>query len=83
MQVPKSIQANHRKLLRENIKSIETELMRNLERAFKSGALPEHWIKKDNHLLVKSVIDNYCLSRPFRLMDESFQKESDNLRKFL
>lgn len=70
--------------IKEEVKNtILPKLMQMASSAIKSKAIPEHWMRKDNYLLMKAVMDCYCQERPYSMLDKAHQKEVDNLLKFI
>lgn len=56
------------------------KLIGDIKNALDSENLPEDWLYKDNFLLSKFVLDNFCLDRPFKPMSENEKNEFENLK---
>jgi len=63
---------------------MEADLFSNLEKAIKSGVIPESWMTDNGDTrAVKAVIDSYCRDRPFQPEDQSTRIEFDNLHLYV
>ena len=72
-----------RAYIKQEIRNIENDLLYKLDKAAKSGAIPEQWAKDGNHLLKKAIIDSFCLDRPYGGVAGETKKEFSNLHKFI
>lgn len=72
-----------RQCIKAEMKNIENDLLYKLDKAAKSGAIPEEWAKDGNHLLKKAIIDSFCLDRPYGGISGETKKEFSNLHKFI
>lgn len=80
----KTFRRYQQQYLKEYVKDIETALMRKLERAFESGAIPEDWKKTGNNFTNMAVIDSFCKDRPYKCYsNKEIQKDADNLHLFI
>lgn len=69
--------------LKAEVKEIEKALMKKLDQAENSGSIPEDWMKTGNHLLKMAIIDSFCQDRPYKMRDNSNQKEAQNIHLFI
>ena len=69
--------------LEAKIFEIKKALFEKLEKAFESGAIPDHWKKTGNHFIVKAIVDSFCQDRPDKLSAKDHIKEINNLHLFL
>lgn len=74
-------QKQQRETLEVVLTQINDDIRENLTKAFKSGAIPEDWIANNDFRTIKSVIDSFCVDRPYKVMGD--KKGSENLHKFL
>jgi hypothetical protein len=73
-----------KRIMKVLIKITEQELFRKLDKALASGAIPEEWKKgKNDNRTVKSVIDSFCLDRPFKHHLPENKKDAANLHLFI
>jgi hypothetical protein len=79
----KTFRMYQRQYLKAELKEIEIALNKKLEKAFNSGAIPEHWKQSGNHLLTKAIIHSFCLDRPYEMFDKANKKEQKNIHLFL
>jgi hypothetical protein len=75
--------AHTKRYLKAELKEIEAALYKKLEKAEKSGAIPEHWMETGNHLLSKAIINSFCLDLPYEMIDKTWRKEAKQLHLFL
>lgn len=69
--------------LKTMLKDINKTLKDSLEKSFDCGAVPENWKEDQNALLARTVVDNFCLERNYRLRNEQYARESKNIQLFL
>lgn len=74
---------NQKAEMKEMLKDIKVELTRKLEKAFNCGAVPDDWKEGKNTLLARTVIDNFCVERGYKLQTEPYKKEATNIQLFL
>ena len=74
---------NQRAELKAMLKDINKAMKDSLERSFNCGAVPDSWKDDNNALLARTVIDNFCLERGYKLQTEPYKKESTNIQLFL
>lgn len=58
-------------------------LTRKVQQALASGAVPEYFMEKGNHLLSKAILDSFCRDRPYSMLDTLHKKESENIHLFI
>lgn len=71
------------KYLQEELQEIEKILLRKLNAAYHSGAIPEYWKETGNRLLTKAIINSFCKDMPYQMLDKKRIKESNNLHLFI
>jgi hypothetical protein len=79
--------AKHReatKQLKEEIKNgITANLLKKLDAAINSGAIPEHWMEEGSHLLSKAIIHSFCLDKPYEMFSKDHRKDAENIHLFI
>jgi len=69
-----------KRLMFQLLHHIESDLYINLEKAIKSGIIPEDWMTTNGDLrTVKAVFDSYCRDRPFQPSDQPTRIDFDNI----
>jgi len=78
----KQKQAEAKRQLKSEVKYIQEQLLKKLEKSFHSGAIPEYFYEEGNHLLTKAIIDSFCRDRPYSPIS-SFKKDIENIHNFI
>lgn len=74
---------NQKAELNAMLKDIKKTLKESLGKSFDCGAVPDDWKEDQNALLARTVIDNFCIERNYRLRNEQYARESKNIQLFL
>jgi hypothetical protein len=82
----KSLQLRNKakKQLTQMLRDVKTELNAKIDKAVRSGAVPDNWLKDgaSDVLIAKIVIDHFCERRPYQLMSD-LKKDAENIKKFI
>lgn len=68
---------NHEQKINDIVGLFRTDCIRFLDKALKSGMVPQEMIDTDNYILAKAIVDSMMRDRPYYLANH--KKEFDNI----
>lgn len=71
------------KILNELMHEIKISLVKKLDKAIASGAIPDEWKQQGDYRTAKAVITSFCLDMPYDGVLPKTKQDIRNLHKFL